>query len=291
GYKCIVRVFCLVSMMAAGTSMAEDISQCPVDTVPIQIMSLTEPGYTADVTMLSRVSRYPAGLPGFPAFATAVTEHVAAKLAQEKLCLDNAESQDRSLLLFVPLRLSIPPTSLPRLEVQPSSGGCRIYSPWIDLAIERGPVPWVRGIVRWSERQLLADQAVLAGARNVPPGVAMPLNPKELSKYGEKYVKSEIFGKWNFWSIFWSIEKRVPPDILWLFRHSPQTTFLSFAVTAGYALDRAMKEGTEGYTKIVLALIDRCLASDGADIHYSSILDVADLIPLESYKIDTPVLY
>ena len=76
-----------------------------------------------------------------------------------------------------------------------------------------------------------------------------------------------------------------------MFRHSPQTTFVDFGAVVGPALKKAMEEGAEGYTKIVLALIDRCFAADGVDIHYSSILEVADFIPLESYKIDTPVLY
>jgi len=31
------------------------------------------------------------------------------------------------------------------------------------------------------------------------------------------------------------------------------------------------------------------LASDGADIQYNSVLDVADLVPLEQYKIITPL--
>ncbi|MDR1351570.1 MAG: hypothetical protein LBJ59_12495 [Zoogloeaceae bacterium] len=56
-------------------------------------------------------------------------------------------------------------------------------------------------------------------------------------------------------------------------------------------MDRANK-GTEGYTRLVLALIDRCFASDeatGAHLHYNNILDAADLIPLEQYKIDMPV--
>ena len=50
-----------------------------------------------------------------------------------------------------------------------------------------------------------------------------------------------------------------------------------------------MKQNAEGYTKLVTALIDRCFASDGTAIHYNNILDVADLISLKQYKIDTPI--
>jgi hypothetical protein len=53
---------------------------------------------------------------------------------------------------------------------------------------------------------------------------------------------------------------------------------------------KAMEMGAEGYTKIVIALIDRCFESDGSDIHYGSILDVADLVPLKQYIIATPII-
>ena len=52
-------------------------------------------------------------------------------------------------------------------------------------------------------------------------------------------------------------------------------------------MDTAIEKGAERYTKLVIALIDRCLASGEVDVHYSSILDVSDLISLEQYKIDT----
>jgi hypothetical protein len=52
----------------------------------------------------------------------------------------------------------------------------------------------------------------------------------------------------------------------------------------------AMYGSAEGYTKIVTSLIDRCLESDGVDMHYDSVLDVADLVPLEQYKSTMPLI-
>jgi len=280
--------FFMASVMATETSMAERISQCPVDTVPIQIMAATERGKVTAVMTLTaaRVPGFPSGFSGFqgfPALVTAVTEHIEAKLAKDKICLDSAESKERSLLQFVPLHISVSgDVSMPQLYARPS-GGCRISSPWIDLAIELKPVPWIRGIVRWNERQLLADQAVLAGVRNVPPGVAIPLKSSEFTKYAFDYAHSEILRK----PAVKSIEERVPPDLLWLFRHAWQSTRGPFNNTAYNAMTRAMEKGAAGYTMIVLALIDHCFTSDGVNLHYSSILDVADLIPLEPYKIIT----
>ena len=282
-------LFLVVSVMAAGgTSMAENSSICSVDTVPIQIIRGVEHG---PVTAFSdtNIGDYPAG---FTAFVAAVTEHVAAKLGQEKLCLNSPESRERSLLQFVSWSItSSYSASLTQLEATPSSV-CRISSPWIDITVEREPVPSVRAIVRFSERQLLADQAVLAGAHNVPPGLAMPFGNNEFEQYANlayailEYAHSEI----RHWPARKSVEKRVPPDLLWLFRRSWQAKDGSFTGAAKGAMRNAMKTGSEGYTKIVIALIDQCFESGGARIQYNSILDVAGLIPLEQYKIVTSIV-
>jgi hypothetical protein len=139
---------------------------------------------------------------------------------------------------------------------------CRLSSPWIDLVVERKPVPRIFGIVRWNGRQLFADQAVLAGAKNVPSGMAMPLSPSELGHFTNAYRKPAAK----------PVEERgVPPDILWLFLR----TWPSGIIVSGFpgeerVLQRmAVEKGVAGYTKLVLALVDRCFAS-GKSLHYSN---------------------
>ena len=275
-------LFLVVSVMAAGgTSMAENTSTYSVDTVPIQIMRERAPD---DVTTLSaaEIYDYP---PGFSAFVTAVTEHVVASLAREKLCLDNAESKKRSLLQFAPWPIvSNHLAPVPPLETGPI-GVCQISSPWIDITIERKPVPWVRAIIRYNAHQLLADQAVLEGARNVPPGVAMPLTQSEFEQYAFEYSDSTT----RINPAKKPIEERLPPDLLWLFRRARQNMRGPFSDMARVAMGKAMATGADGYTKIVIALIDQCFSSEGVEVQYNNILDVADLIPLEQYKIVTPI--
>jgi len=271
-------------MVTGGTSMAENVSTCSVNTVSIQITYGTRRN---EVTTLSaaKIIDFP---PGFSNFVTAVTEHIAAKLAQENLCLDSTESQERSLLQFVPWPVSISEdrsqASVPPLE-EPPSGVCRISSPWIDLVIERSSVPSVRGVVRYSERQLLADQAVLDGARNVPPGIAMPLTLTEFSYYVSEYQRSELFPDPRAKPVVMPIEERVPEDLLWLFRRAWQSTRGPFGGAVLDSMQKAMKTGRAGYTQIVTALIDHCFSSEETDIQYGSILDMADLVQLEQYKI------
>jgi hypothetical protein len=176
------------------------------------------------------------------------------------------------------------------VPVLPSTGGtqhiCHISSPWIDLVVDRGTVPQIRGIIRWNEHQLLVDQAILDGAKNVPPGMALPLDPGELG-YFEYEVLRESAAK--------PVEARVPPDILWLLPSlvgREDLTDVHFP--ARYAMEDVAKKGAAGYTQLVLALIDRCFdssASGRVDVHYSSILDIADPILLEQYKIETRSLH
>ena len=200
------------------------------------------------------------------------------------LCLGSAESQEQSLVQFVPHMVADTYQSpVPPLEARPV-GVCRITSPWIDLAIERAPVPRVRAIVRYSDRQMLADQAVLAGVPNVPPGTALPIKHKEYLEYMGEYEISEVIrvpGKKP-------VEERVPPDFLWLFHRSSSGEH--FVETTDRAMNKVREASTAGYTKIAIALVDHCFDSEGADIQYNSILDVADLVPLDQYKV-VPVQY
>jgi hypothetical protein len=274
--------FLMVSVMAISMGAAAgDVAPCPGNTVPIEIMTLgiggAKPKYA--------VAEISSDLPHFRAFVTAVTEHVAVRLSQDKLCIKN-KIENRSELQFVhwPLLMKNKPFAarLPITGAQPS--GCQISSPWIDLALEWKPVPRIRGIIRWNERQLLADQAALAGAKNVPPGVAEPLDGGELGPFMSEYEQEHT-------EIHYPpvakppIEERIPPDLLWLFRRSGMGV-MPFIGRVNSAMRRLPEKGAEGYTKLVLALIDRCFASEGEVIYYTNILDAADLIPLEQYKID-----
>jgi len=272
----------LIGVMMVNTSSAGEVSQCPVDSVPIQVT-----GWGNTETTLSALRPSDSR---FPAFVTAVTEHVAARLGSENLCLNSTESKERSLLQFMHWSISTrtldgPTTPVTSLDMRPSNG-CSISSPWIDLAIEQKPVPWVRAIVRWNRRQFFADQAVLAGAKDVPPGVAKPLTMREYGSFEGIYVGPCKGGRMVRDSLEAKLfnEEGVPPDILWLFRHLPPNC----GPRGSHRGAGVFKKEADSYTKLVLALIDRCFASNnGANLQYDNILDAADLISLEQYKIDS----
>jgi hypothetical protein len=274
--------------MAASTSVAEDGAPCSV-VVPLQIMT---PGYNSEIKRSA--TEIPKSLSHFRTFVTTVTEHIAARLVRGNLCINSDESDYRhSLLQFVHWSLEmhydfLVPVSLP---IGGRSLDCWISSPWIDLVFERGAVSSIRAVVRWNERQFLVDQAMLAGARNMPLSMAMPLKPREFGYFiGEYYENTEHLRE----PTAKPIEEIVPPDILWLLRRSGERRGGSRLVPQedrvyGF-MHKATEKGAEEYTKLVLALIDRCFASDETKAtnlpYYSNILDAVDLIPLEQYRSD-----
>jgi hypothetical protein len=306
----------MAGVMMTSTSSAQDVPPCSCDAVPIQIVGEAGSG---PVTKLSAIKYFANEIggddPHFGAFVTTVMEHVATRLAEEKLCI----CSERALFQFMHWYLSPSnpdklPTPVTSLDIQPS-GSCRISSPWIDLAFERKPVPWIRAIVRWNERQLLADQAVLAGAKNVPLGVAKPLTSRELYSFKDEhdkttkledlleirrllhklqperqYLVEDITELEHQLAAMSPIKERIPPDLLWLFQRSPSTDLLN--VPLKHSMGRAMAKGAESYTELVNVLIDYCfVATEGTSLRYNNILDATYLIPLEQYKIETQIAY
>jgi hypothetical protein len=295
----------VIGVVAVGASMAEEATPCPDNTLAIRVVV---PDFGSPVPRHSVIripsdpvaSTHPSnsdyeGMYAFSVFRNTVTEHIAAQLAKEKLCVTGAESTEsmdiavsehRSLIQFVYWHLSIYGDYIvPVMTVKGGASGCGISSPWIDLTFVRAPVPSIHGVVRFSDRQLLADQAVLAGARNVPTGVAMPLSTFEFIQFIREYEATEFSPPRK--SAAKPIEERVPPDILWLLRHSRQ--IVTQGNFGGGDMHIVRKKGAEGYTKLVLALIDRCFATNEESLRYNSILDVDDPVLLEQYKIDMPI--
>ncbi|TFH84737.1 hypothetical protein EQG41_20820 [Billgrantia azerbaijanica] len=219
----------------------------------------------------------------FRAFVRTVTGHISSWLTGA--CVDRERCSEASRLHFVRLPLASsgdePIGAVPALEAWPSDT-CRVSSPWIDLAIQRTPSPQVRGVVRWNERQLLLDQAVIAGLRNPLDTPPEPLTGSEFERLAQEYADAEILRQ----PLAQPVEERIPPDLLWLFRHSWQSTRGPFAGMARGAMRAAVERGAEGYTQLVVALIDHCLASEGGRHQYTSVRDVANLFSVEQYRID-----
>lgn len=271
----------LIGLLLVNSSAAGEISGCPKNDIPIQIINKTTSG---PVTFLSEADvsdSSPSISPHFRYFVTSITERIKTNLSNENICIDTS----RSLIQFVKWPLTIRPNdellspTLPQNKHTASS--CRIISPWIELFIERGQFPSVQGIVRWNQRQLLADQANLDAGHDVIVGLASPLGSKELAVFAEDFERSMTLEEQKN-----GIEDRIPPDIFWLFKHTEKSGFESYYMNVRGSVGGAQIINADDYTKLVSALIDRCVNSEKETIEYRSIVDAYDLIDVEQYKIE-----
>ena len=271
------------SLLVASASGATSAAECSRSSVPIRILDESvKPG--TEIVSADRIDD-----PSYRTFVSSIIGHLSSQLAASGLCPDEKGEATTSELYFVrrPLVTSGEEalSPLPSRDAWPTSG-CRIVSPWVEFAVERTPAPQIRGIFLWSERQMLHDQAVLAGARIVPAEPPAPLRRSTFERLAQDYADSEIRRMPASPATVQPLTDRIPPDLLWLFRHSWQSTRGPFSGAASGALRVAVERVAGSYTEIVLALIDRCFASGAFSHRYNSILDIADVISLEDYRID-----
>ena len=169
-----------------------------------------------------------------------------------------------------------PIAEIPSLDIAGVSASCRVFSPWIDIVFDRKPTPHLQATIRWNERQFLTDQAILSGEKNIPKGIPKPMMSRQRSNFLNIYSDSEQYGK----PTKKFIEEKIPPDFLWMLRHSGSWEWRTQNSTYMVVEKRA-----KSYTKIVTALIDQCFASKGKELRYGTILEMANLISLEPYRI------
>jgi len=280
-----VMVLMITGLTLAYAADATSASDCAENSMRVRIVDEgISPG--RDVPSVNDIAD-----PHFRAFVSAVSEQLWSRIAQVGPCPEgSAEPGTEILFLRQPLVTSgdtpfapAPSLDRPSLDRQPSDG-CRIASPWLDLAVERTPPLRIRAVVRWSERQLLQDQVVLAGGGGTPAARPEPLTRSAFERLAQDYADSEILGRPT--AAARPLEDRIPPDVLWLFRRSWQSTRGPFSGAARGAMGAALERGGEGYTNLVIALIDQCFAPGVGRLDYDSVLDLTDILSLEQYRID-----
>lgn len=277
------RFLVAAALLLPGLTGATSASACSFDGSQIQIVDDSGTGASVPLSV-DRIAD-----PAYRTFVARVIEHLSARLGAAGLCPGDDGDADAVLVRFVrwPLVTSgdnpLPP--LPTLDAG-SGDGCRVVSPWAELAIDQQPVPRIRGLFVWNERQFLADQAALEDPRHAPDMRPAPLTQSSFERYADDYARSEILRPpASPAAANQGIEDRLPPDVLWLFRHSWQSTRGPFADAARGALRVAMNHAANTYTALVVALIDQCLASGKNALHFGTINDAEGIISLGEYRV------
>ena len=230
------------------------------------------------------------GDPYFRSFITSLTDYIVAKFPGATPCKANSSEGAMINLIFVRLPLvtsgNAPLAPPPKLNTSLSNITCHLDSPWAKLAIRRSNNPMVHAIFIWNERQFLADQVLLSGQNGSLNSSLMPLSNRLFEQYAADYANSEILRSPSGENADNSISKRIPADILWLFRHSPQTTFIPFSSAASSTMNTTLKLAVGGYIHLTKKLFDRCFSlTQNSQQRYKTILDFRDIIHLNEYQI------
>jgi len=224
----------------------------------------------------------------FKKYVTAISERVLAKTSKIALSQKDLTICPEVTLFFVYRPLVTPATSPFNLERSQSKDTRHLDSPWAKLTISKSPRLIVQGVFLWNERQFLLDQALMSDAQTTPTKDLMPIDDRTFGKFVQDYESSVLLAASPEAqsAAQASISKRLPPEILWLLIHSPQSNFAPFLMGVDHTFGVTLRLGVSGYTDLSKALVDQFLASTKTEICYESVLGLKDIFRLDQYKIN-----
>ncbi|MEG3875149.1 MULTISPECIES: hypothetical protein [unclassified Microcoleus] len=284
-YKTIAIIF-IASLLINVLAIKSTYSQQNCPKVQTSIQSIDETG----VKGLSGTSIDTLRDSPFKNYVTILSQQVSAKIDEIAQCQGDLKSSPEVKLFFV-YRPLVTYTGAPivgpfNLEPTQSSGTRHLDSPWVKLTFSRSPTIVVRAVFLWNERQFLLDQALMSGIRGSPTNPLVPIDDGIFRQFIQDYTDSVLLAPSSEArpAAEASISKRLPPDILWLFRYAsgqrgPFYTWLD------PALNSAVTRGASGYTDLTKALVDQFFTSETTEIRYESVLDLKDLFTLDRYRI------
>lgn len=286
-YKTIVIIF-IASLLINVLALKSTYSKQSCQKVQTSIQIIDE----ADGRWLSGTSIATLQDSPFKNYVTTLSEHVSAKIDEIAQCHEDLKSSPEVKLFFVyrPLvRSTTAPTVAPlTLERTQSNGTRHLDSPWVKLTFNRLPMLVVRAVFLWNERQFLLDQALMSGIRAPPTNPLVSIDDRIFGQFVQDYTDSVLLASSPEArsAAQASISKRLPLEILWLFRHAWQSTRGSFSTIVDSALRSTVERAASGYTDLTKTLVDQFFTSAKTESRYESVFDLKDLFILDQYRVN-----
>jgi hypothetical protein len=224
----------------------------------------------------------------FKSYVNTISKYAFAKIDEMGQCQGNWQGDPQVELVFVyrpAISYGIAPFNF---DLTKSNNTRQLDSPWVKLAISSSPKLFVRGMFVWNERQFLLDQAVLSDERAAITKPPVPIHRDIFSQFVQDYedavflapsLEAEATAKAN-------LSKRLPSDILWLCHHAWQSTLAPFIGSVVEALDKTIEQRAVQYTSIAKTLLIRRFTSLQIEQRYESILDLKDVLKIDTYRIN-----
>lgn len=229
--------------------------------------------------------------PSFRFFITSVKEHLLSEFEKSLSQGQISDDEVKINLVFIRLALTMPKDkSIPTLDTSKSlkfSDARLVDSPWLKIS-SFPKSSTLCGVFLWNERQLLIDQALMSGSTLSDVKSSIPFSGRQLDRFVRDYTKSVLLAPSpEDRSVAQNeISRRLPAEVLWLFRHAWQSTLAPFATEVDHALRTTVQMSTDGYINLSKVLIDQFFASKTTENRYESIFDLKKLIDLEAYQIN-----
>jgi hypothetical protein len=222
----------------------------------------------------------------FKNYVTNVSQHISTKIEETSQCSRSSKSSPEVELFFVYRPLTTPATAPFDFKYQKSNTIRLLDSPWVKIEKSSSQNHWGRAVFVWNERQFLFDQALMAGSQ-VSPTNLLPIDESVFGQYVRDYTDSILGVPQKDRSVAQAnISKRVPTEILWLFRHAWQSTRGPFS-GAVYSAQRAtIKRAATGYTALGKTIFAQFLVSEKPEMRYKSVLDLKDVFSFDSYRVE-----
>jgi hypothetical protein len=146
----------------------------------------------------------------------------------------------------------------------------------------------VRAAFIWSERQFLLDQVLMSGQYSAPIKNLVPVERHVYKQFLRDYTESVIFASSQEaeTKALTHLAERIPPDLLWLFRHARQSTRGPFIGSVRSALNTTIEKVTEQYIELTKTLLSPFFSSAPFQERYESVLDLKGVFNLDQYRID-----
>jgi hypothetical protein len=257
----------------------------------------------------------------FKTYVNTISKHFFTKIDAMGQCQGNSIGNPEVELVFVYrpiISYGIAPFNF---ELTKFNDTRQLDSPWVKLTIGKSHKLIVRAAFIWNERQFLLDQAVLSDARNVPTNPPLPIDSRIFSKFIQDYNEAVFLApereaeaafqardalhkvssrrKIDFPAIQLNIDKRLeaaktegkvniskrlPADIIWLLRNTAIESDPPTPVRE--TIDKTIKQRAGTYINLIQALLDRRFSSLQTEQHYKSVLDLKDVLNIDTYQIN-----
>jgi hypothetical protein len=226
----------------------------------------------------------------FQQYVTNVSQIFSRRISHISPCkqVANAKPQVKLIFVYRPLTSDgIAPFDFERHKRDPVRP---LDSPWVKIAINKSPNPFIQAVFIWSARQYLLDQALLSGMSASSTKSPLPLELDTFINYGDKHF--EMYGSMGISrtpaklaAVEATLARLLPADILWLFDDSLVTRNNMMEDGSIRATEFDLEQiGHGGYIELTNRLIDNFFASEKTESRYESIIDLQDKIDIGNYR-------